>query len=148
MDRCPARVSAESNKLRTCSAPPTASELTGASGYVGRHVLNRLAGDGRPLRAMIRARSSAHIPGGVEVVGADLTRPESLGEALRAADVSGGDPDGSGYYRHWLAALERLVSAKGIASPETLADRRAAWDRAAHVTGQTINVDGGFVMHW
>ena len=21
-------------------------------------------------------------------------------------------------------------------------------DRAAHVTGQTINVDGGFVMHW
>src|SRR4051794_30730037 len=57
-----------------------------------------------------------------------------LGEAVRAAEVSGGDPDGSGYYRHWLAALERLVSAKGIASPEALADRRAAWGRAAHAT--------------
>ena len=52
--------------------------VTGASGYVGRHLLNRLAGEGRSLRAMIRARSSAHIPGGVEVVGADLTSPDSL----------------------------------------------------------------------
>jgi len=23
-----------------------------------------------------------------------------------------------------------------------------ASDRAANITGQTINVDGGFVMHW
>ena len=61
--------------------------VTGASGYIGRHVLNRLAGDGRPLRAMIRSRSSAHIPGGVEVVGADLTRPESLREAVSGIEV-------------------------------------------------------------
>ena len=57
--------------------------VTGASGFVGRHVLNRLAAEGRPLRAMIRERSTAQIPGGVEVVGADLTRPASLPEAVR-----------------------------------------------------------------
>jgi NADH dehydrogenase len=50
-------------------------------------VLNRLAAEGRPLRAMIRERSSAHIPGGVEVVGADLTRPASLPEAVRSVEV-------------------------------------------------------------
>jgi NADH dehydrogenase len=61
--------------------------VTGASGYVGRHVLNRLAADGRPLRAMIRERSSAHIPGGVEVVGADLTTPGTLPEAVRGVEV-------------------------------------------------------------
>jgi NADH dehydrogenase len=61
--------------------------VTGASGFVGRHVLNRLAADGRPLRAMIRERSTAHIPGGVEVVGADLTRPDSLPEAVRGVET-------------------------------------------------------------
>jgi nitrile hydratase accessory protein len=57
-----------------------------------------------------------------------------LGEAIRAAETSSDDRDGSGYYRHWLAALERLVSEKGIASPEALENRRAAWNRAAHAT--------------
>ena len=59
---------------------------------------------------------------------------QMLGEAIRAAEVSGDDWDGSGYYRHWLAALERLVSEKGIASPEALENRRTAWNRAAHAT--------------
>jgi uncharacterized protein YbjT (DUF2867 family) len=61
--------------------------VTGASGFVGRHVLNRLAAEGRPVRAMIRERSSAHIPGGSEVVGADLTRPGSLPEAVRGIET-------------------------------------------------------------
>ena len=35
-------------------------------------------------------------------------------------------------------------------TPEAIADMIVflSSDRAAHVTGQTINVDGGFVMHW
>jgi nitrile hydratase accessory protein len=46
-----------------------------------------------------------------------------------------GDPDtGETYYRHWLAALERLVADKGIASRETLKSYRDAWDRAADRT--------------
>ena len=35
---------------------------------------------------------------------------------------------------HWLAALEGLVVARGAATPESLAARRDAWDRAAHAT--------------
>jgi nitrile hydratase accessory protein len=59
---------------------------------------------------------------------------QTLGEEIRRAQQAG-DPDtGETYYRHWLAALERLVSMKGLASAETLARYRDAWDRAADRT--------------
>src|SRR5437588_2694416 len=46
-----------------------------------------------------------------------------------------GDPDtGETYYRHWLAALERIVAEKGVASRDTLARYRDAWDHAADRT--------------
>jgi nitrile hydratase accessory protein len=46
-----------------------------------------------------------------------------------------GDPDlGQTYYRHWLATLERLVAAKGVASPQMLDRYRDAWDHAADRT--------------
>ena len=46
-----------------------------------------------------------------------------------------GDPDtGETYYRHWLAALEKLVADKGVATPDTLHRYRDAWDRAADRT--------------
>ena len=34
------------------------------------------------------------------------------------------------YYHGWLAALERMVAAHGLADAETLARHRAAWARA------------------
>lgn len=43
-----------------------------------------------------------------------------------------GDPDtGTTYYRHWLAALERLVTQTHVADAATLAQARDAWERAA-----------------
>ena len=46
-----------------------------------------------------------------------------------------GDPDtGETYYRHWLAALERLVAEKGFATAQTLARYRHAWHQAAERT--------------
>jgi nitrile hydratase accessory protein len=56
---------------------------------------------------------------------------------------AGGDPDtGETYYRHWLATLERLVAAKGVASSDTLHRYRDAWDHAADRTphGQPIEL--------
>jgi nitrile hydratase accessory protein len=54
-------------------------------------------------------------------------------EIVRAQQA--GDPDtGETYYLHWLAALERLVATKGVASRETLTRYRDAWDRAADRT--------------
>lgn len=46
-----------------------------------------------------------------------------------------GDPDtGETYYLHWLAALEKLVAEKGVASMETLNRYRDAWDHACDRT--------------
>jgi len=35
--------------------------------------------------------------------------------------------DGSRYYEHWLCALERLVSTKGLADVESLISRKEEW---------------------
>ena len=54
-------------------------------------------------------------------------------------------------YDDWAAAKIRAVVPLGSwQRPEDIADIIAflSSTRAAHVTGQTINVDGGFVMHW
>jgi len=58
----------------------------------------------------------------------------TLGEEIKRAQAAG-DPDtGETYYHHWLAALERLVAEKGVATRETLTRYHDAWDRAAERT--------------
>lgn len=70
-----------------------------------------------------------------------FTWPEwasALAEEIRRAQAAG-DPDrGDTYYRHWLAALERLVTAKGISDGARLARCRKAW---AHAAGRTPHGD-------
>ena len=66
----------------------------------------------------------------------------SLAEEIKRAQTAG-DPDtGETYYRHWLANLERLIAAKGVASADTLHRYRDAWDHAADRTphGQPIEL--------
>lgn len=64
----------------------------------------------------------------------------TLGAEIRRASLTGEDTDGSGYYRHWLTALEALVTRHGVTTASDLTERRDAWDRAAHATphGQPI----------
>ncbi len=54
-------------------------------------------------------------------------------------------------YEEWSDRKIRAVVPLGRwQTPEAIADMIVflSSDRTAHVTGQTINVDGGFVMHW
>ena len=54
-------------------------------------------------------------------------------------------------YESWAAEkIAKLVPLNRWQTPAAIADMIVflSSDRAAHVTGQTINVDGGFVMHW
>jgi nitrile hydratase accessory protein len=66
-----------------------------------------------------------------------FTWPEwaaTLGEEIKAAQRAG-DPDtGETYYRHWLAALERIVAQKGVTDRAALARYHDAWHRAADRT--------------
>ena len=59
---------------------------------------------------------------------------ETLSGEIKRAQAAG-DPDtGETYYRHWLAALERLIAVKGVTTSETLHRYRDAWDHAADRT--------------
>ncbi len=51
----------------------------------------------------------------------------ALAEELKVAADRGEPDDGSRYYEYWLAALERLVTAKGLSNPAALLQRKEAW---------------------
>jgi nitrile hydratase accessory protein len=57
-----------------------------------------------------------------------------LADEIKRAQAAGDPDSGETYYRHWLATLERLVAAKGLASTEMLDRYRDAWDHAADRT--------------
>ena len=59
---------------------------------------------------------------------------QALTAELKAAEGRGEPDDGTHYYEHWLAALERLVAGRGLAAPEALAERKAAWAEAYRLT--------------
>lgn len=59
-------------------------------------------------------------PEWVELLSAEIAAAEARGEVDR----------GERYYLHWLAALEKLVAAKGWSSAEAIARRKAEWAQA------------------
>lgn len=67
---------------------------------------------------------------------------EALAAQIAAAQAAGDADLGDTYYRHWLAALETLVAAKGASSADELARCRDAWEHAADRTphGQPIEL--------
>ncbi|WP_433265461.1 NAD(P)H-binding protein [Actinosynnema sp. CS-041913] len=52
--------------------------VTGATGNVGRHVVDQLVTAGVPMRALTRNPDKAGLPGSVETVKGDLTKPAEL----------------------------------------------------------------------
>ncbi len=65
-----------------------------------------------------------------------------LAEQLQAAADRGEPDDGSKYYEHWLAALERLVIEKKLAELAALHERKEAWADAYRHTphGQPVEL--------
>lgn len=51
----------------------------------------------------------------------------TLADELKAAADRGEPDDGTRYYHHWLAALERLVTAKKLSDSAELLARKEAW---------------------
>jgi uncharacterized protein YbjT (DUF2867 family) len=61
--------------------------VIGGTGTVGGQVLSQLPATGVRVRALARNPGAARVPSHVEVVGGDLTRPETLDACLRGIDV-------------------------------------------------------------
>jgi nitrile hydratase accessory protein len=58
----------------------------------------------------------------------------ALTDELNAATSRGEPDDGSHYYDHWLAALEHLVTTKGLADSASLLACKEAWADAYRST--------------
>ncbi len=67
----------------------------------------------------------------------------ALAEEIKAAEPD----DGSRYYHHWLAALERLVTEKGLYDSASLAARKEAWAEAYRHTPHGKPVELGAADH-
>jgi uncharacterized protein YbjT (DUF2867 family) len=61
--------------------------VTGATGRVGRVVVDQLVDAGVPVRALTHRVEAAVLPANVEVVTGDLTVPESLDAPLRGVST-------------------------------------------------------------
>jgi nitrile hydratase accessory protein len=59
---------------------------------------------------------------------------EALGAELATAAAHGEPDDGTHYYEHWLAALEKLVAARNVIAEHELEQRAQDWDAAARAT--------------
>ncbi|MBZ5591605.1 MAG: nitrile hydratase accessory protein [Acidobacteriia bacterium] len=69
----------------------------------------------------------------------------ALAGELKAAASRGEPDDGSRYYHHWLATLERLVTAKGLTDPAAMLVRKEAWADAYRHTphGKPVELGAG-----
>ena len=65
--------------------------------------------------------------------------------ALSAELADDPSDDGARYYEHWVAALERLATAKDLSAPPELAQRKADWAEAYHRTphGKPVELSRG-----
>jgi len=59
---------------------------------------------------------------------------DGLAAELAAAAARGEPDDGSHYYEHWLAALEKLAAGKKLVGEQELERRVDEWDAAARAT--------------
>ena len=91
--------------------------VTGATGNVGAEVVNALAAADHQARALVRSGKARGLPPGVEAVGGDLNRPESLAGALagvRGVFLLSGYADMEGVLAEVRAAgVERVVLLSG-----------------------------------
>jgi dihydroflavonol-4-reductase len=90
--------------------------ITGATGFIGSHVVPALLARGHSVTALVHRRDT--VPGGVDIVRGDLARPETFADRLRGHDAA-----------IHLAASYRIGHV----------DRRVMY--AANVTGTRVVID-------
>ena len=90
--------------------------VTGATGFLGRHIVDALLARGHQVRALHRSNAAHSLPAGVELAQVDLRTAEGLREALAGTDVvihAAAVMRGprSDQYDGTVAATENLVTA-------------------------------------
>ena len=111
--------------MMSAIAEPTAL-VTGATGFVGTHVIPALQGAGWAVRAAVRSGAGERLPEGVEaVVVGDLADRPDLGQALDGADAV-------------IHLAGRAHVMRETAADAEAAFRRANVDATRHLAGQAV----------
>jgi uncharacterized protein YbjT (DUF2867 family) len=105
--------------------------VTGATGNAGGAVVRALVGEGKPVRALVRADADAmRLPPGVDVAVGDLNRPETLRPHLRGVEagflLSGYDGIGDTLALMRDAGVARVVLLSSSAAPSGSLDNAVA----------------------
>ncbi|CCH34932.1 NAD(P)H-binding protein [Actinosynnema sp. NPDC047251] len=105
--------------------------VTGATGNVGRRVVDRLVTEGAAFRALTRNPDKAGLPAGVETVKGDLTRPAELPlagvTAVFLLAVLESD-DAAGLAREFLASAPDLRRVVFLSSDAVTARRPGSYE--------------------
>jgi uncharacterized protein YbjT (DUF2867 family) len=118
--------------------------VTGATGVVGRAVVDCLLGAGVRTRVLVPMSEAAGMPDAVEVVPGDLTVPESLDATLVGIDAMlltpVGAPNHEALGRIVSSGVRRIVVLSSASAPWERAQPRAsrhflAWEQAVEATG-------------
>jgi uncharacterized protein YbjT (DUF2867 family) len=100
--------------------------VTGATGRIGRLVVDELLRAGAPVRALTRRPEHASLPAGVEIVAGDFTVPASLDPALDGA---------AAVFLVWTAATTTAPAVVGrLAIHPSPRPRRVVYLSAPHQT--------------
>jgi uncharacterized protein YbjT (DUF2867 family) len=127
--------------------------VTGATGTVGRHVIEQLLANGSGVRAVSRTPENTGLPSEVEVVGCDLTRPDlpdALMDGVTAVFVN---PAAVAENAEPLVALARrsgvarlvVLAANNVADDESLQPSRFLGERNREVEAAVVGSGVGWV---
>jgi uncharacterized protein YbjT (DUF2867 family) len=94
--------------------------VTGASGNIGRELVNVLLDDGAKVRAVTRNPPAAGLPADVEVVEGDPSRPDTLASSLRGVTGLFLNPRAVGDAAVELLALAREQGVKRVVAMSAL----------------------------
>jgi len=111
--------------MNSSARDPEPILLTGASGYVGSHLLDELLARGRRVRALVRSPENADLPAEVQRLRGDVVKGEGLAEALEGVRTAyylihsmgrGADPSDDFAERDRAAAVNfgEAASAAGV----------------------------------
>ncbi|MGW9078422.1 SDR family oxidoreductase [Streptomyces kronopolitis] len=123
--------------------------VTGATGNIGRRLVDRLLADGAAVRALTRDPARAALPAGAETVRADLTGAQDLAPLLAGAEAlylnlaAGGEQAVTALVDAAVAAgVRRIVLNSSMAVTDTPADDTNHIARMHAAAERTVRASG------